>query len=514
MNRNNSISMPGPAGAWRHYLAVWLLALLLAVTGLTACGGKGDEQAAFQEDNGELSISLTDAEGDFVSYTVDVVSLSLTRANGTVVETLPIKTRVDFAQYTDMTEFLTIATVPAGVYVKGSLVLDYSNAEILVENAAGDPVTVSGADIRDKAGKVVDSMTMSVSLEGKNHLTIVPGVPSHLSLDFDLQASHSVIFNEGTPQVTVSPYLLADVDVEHNKPHRARGPLKDVQLEASKFQVYVRPFTHLINGAQNHFGVLNIHTADSTLFEIDGVTYTGATGLALLADMPQFSAVVAIGDVKHHPRRFDAKLVYAGSSVPGGDMDVVRGSVVSRSADMLTVKGMIFLRDNGNISFNKTVLVSLADSTTILKALKLGSFNKGDISVGQYVTVFGNLANNDPGEPILDAANGYARMELSNLKASRVGVVYIPEEPPLYPFVLNVSRINGRDISQYDFTGTGTDAANDAQADFYEVDNGPLDVSGISTGATVRVRGHATPFGSAPADFEAMTIINLSPNKK
>lgn len=172
MNRIRSLFFQGQTGPLRRWLNVGLLAGLLLMAGLSGCGGKGDNTAV-NEVEGELSIALTDAEGDFVSYTVDVVSLTLTKANGTVVETLPVKTRVDFAQYTDMTEFLTITTIPPGVYVKGSLVLDYSNAEISVENAEGQPVTVNGADIKDKDGQVVDSMSMSVKLEGKNHLTIV-----------------------------------------------------------------------------------------------------------------------------------------------------------------------------------------------------------------------------------------------------------------------------------------------------------------------------------------------------
>ncbi len=508
MNIRRQTLLPDLAGIMRRLLWAGLLTLLVSVAGLTGCGGKGDS-AVSDEGNGELSIALTDAEGDFVSYTVDVVSLTLTKANGTVVETLPLKTRVDFAQYTDMTEFLTIATIPAGVYVKGTMVLDYSNAEILVENAAGQPVVVDAGDIKDKDGNVISSMAMSVKLEGRNHLTIVRGVPAHLSLDFDLPASNAVSFTEGAPAMTVQPYLLAEVDVESHKQHRVRGPIKEVQLDASKFQVYIRPFVHHLIRNHRHFGVLNVHTSEETLFEIDGVTYQGATGLALLADIAQYSAVVVLGDVKHHPRRFDAMQVYAGSSVPGGSLDVTRGSVVARNGDVLTVKGMTFLRNNGAITFNDTVLVSIADSTTVLKALRMGTFNKDDVSVGQYVTVFGTIGNNG-GDRTLDAANGYARMEISHLKATRVGLVYIPENPPTYDFVLDVSRINGRDIAQYDFTGTGTDAANDADGNFYEVETGALNVSNILTDAPVRVRGHVTPFGSAPADFEAMTVIDLS----
>ena len=42
-------------------------------------------------------IGLTDADGDFLSYSVDVVSLTLTKADGAIVATLPLRQRVDFA---------------------------------------------------------------------------------------------------------------------------------------------------------------------------------------------------------------------------------------------------------------------------------------------------------------------------------------------------------------------------------------------------------------------------------
>lgn len=503
MNRIIQTRLPVLQRPLQRFLWAGFLALLVATSGLTACGGKGDNAVA-EGGDGELSIALTDAEGDFVSYTVDVVALTLTKANGTVVETLPLKTRVDFAQYTDMTEFLTIATVPAGVYVKGTMVLDYSSAEILVENGAGQPVKVSAADIKDSQGNAITQMSMSVALEGRNHLTILPSVPAHLSLDFDLKATNAVVFNGEVPEITVQPTLLAEVNVESNKPHRVRGPLKEVQLEASKFQVFVRPFTHHITRSQRHFGVLNVHSDDETMFEIDGVSYKGASGLAMLAQVAQYSAVAVLGNVHHHPRRFNATQVYAGSGVPGGSMDVTRGSVVARSGDVLTVKGMTFLRNNGAITFNDTVQVSLDDSTTVLKALKLGTFGKDDVSVGQYVTVFGTLGQNG-NERTLNAANGYARMEISYLKAARVDA----GEGALYGFVLDVSRINGRDIAQYDFAGTGIDAANDADGSFYEVNTASLDVSNVALADSVRVRGHVTPFGKAPADFDAMTVIKL-----
>ena len=78
---------------------------------------------------GTVFLSLTDADGDFLSYSVNVVSLTLEKANGAVVDVLPNSTRIDFAQYVDISEFVSVATVPPGVYVAGTIKLDYSDAE-------------------------------------------------------------------------------------------------------------------------------------------------------------------------------------------------------------------------------------------------------------------------------------------------------------------------------------------------------------------------------------------------
>ena len=118
------------------------LAVFSCALAFTACGGGGgggnDPPAASVQptssctsDCGTVYIGLTDADGDFLSYTVDVVSLKLKRANGAMVETLPATTRIDFAQYVDLTEFFTAATIPNGAYVAATLRLDFTNAEII-----------------------------------------------------------------------------------------------------------------------------------------------------------------------------------------------------------------------------------------------------------------------------------------------------------------------------------------------------------------------------------------------
>jgi hypothetical protein len=74
-------------------------------------------------------------------------------------------------------------------------------------------------------------------------------------------------------------------------------------------------------------------------------------------------------------------------------------------------------------------------------------------------------------------------------------------------FDLNLVSINGRSIGIYDFAGTGIDVANDADVMNYEVDPSSLDVSSFVAGTKVMVRGFVRPFGLAPKDFSANTVI-------
>src|SRR5262249_38369647 len=129
------------------------LAIALAA-GLASCGMSSNGMSSGGDNStGAVNIGMTDAAGDFLVYAVDVTSLKLTKADGTTVETLPQTTRIDFAQLVDLTEFITGATIPAGVYVSATLQLDYSNADIEVDDGNGNPV---------KAVSIVDGQGVAV----------------------------------------------------------------------------------------------------------------------------------------------------------------------------------------------------------------------------------------------------------------------------------------------------------------------------------------------------------------
>jgi hypothetical protein len=479
-------------------LVMGFILLSLVVTG---CGGGGDgggssSSSGGQTPSGEVVIGITDAEGDFVSYSVDILSITLTKASGAVVETLPLRTRVDFAQYTEMTEFVTAATIPSGVYTGAKIRLDYSTADIRVEDASGQAVA---AVAKDQNGQPITTMELTVKLDDRGALVIVPGVPAHLTLDFNLKASNTVNTSVSPPVVTVQPFLVAQVNQEDPKTHRIRGPLKSVNPSTSSYQVILCPY-HRLTG---DFGTLTVLTDQNTVFEIDGVSYKGADGLNKLGAKPFGTATVAVGDQQMGLRRFVAQEVYAGSSVAFGTNDAVTGSVIARSGDNLTLRGATLVRKDGTVIFNDNVTIQLADSTLVTGQGTQGTvYTKDDISVGQYISALGTLSGS-PGSFLLDAKQGLVRMQVTAL----TGTVNSLSSGTLN---LNLQTINGRKVSLFNFAGTGTTPSTDADPANYQVSTGTLSLSGLASGTPVRLRGLVRAFGQAPPDFAAWTLINTA----
>lgn len=484
--------------------AIWMVLIVCLLT-LTfmGCGDAGvssEDQGASADESGQVVIGLTDAQGDFITYGVDLLSLTLTRADGTTVHTLPLTTRVDFAQYTEMTEFLTAATIPRGTYVKAQMALDFENADIQVADAQGNAQPVDL--IQSEEGQIIDTLTVDVHLKGRQALTIVPGVPAHLTLDFDLKASNGVEFREEAVVVTVKPVLLGEVNPERPKIHRVRGPLKAVDLAGASFDIIIRPFVHRIRDHSEPFGVLQVTTQPETLFDIDGDQLVGLDGLNALAAKQELTAVVALGDLVIAADKtpvFKAREVQAGSSVPGGILDVVEGSVVARDGDTLRVRGATLIRAQGEVVFNDQVAVVLGPDTRVKKQLSQEAFHIDDVSVGQRVRIFGQL--NDA-ETELDATQGHLRMLLTTLKGHVVAAETTLD--------LDLSAINGHAIDRFDFYGTG--AVQDADPANYVVAPAALPLTDLGEGTPVKVKGFETPFGhgEGQADFTAQSIVDLS----
>src|SRR6185295_12326887 len=184
------------------------------------------------------------------------------KANGTLVETLPATTRIDFAQLVDLTEFFTAATIPNGDYVAATLRLDYTNADITVEQN-GAPVAARAVDA---SGAALGAVDVRVRLDNRHHLVVAPGRPSLFTLDFNLAATNVVDLTTTPATATVRPALVASLELVDQKDLRLRSPLVSVDKTTSSYVVDVRPF----NLRDQRFGQVTVHTDSNTTFEIDG----------------------------------------------------------------------------------------------------------------------------------------------------------------------------------------------------------------------------------------------------
>ncbi len=505
----------GPTGT-RHKLDSWLLpALAVVALAIGGCGSSssGDSSsstpppAAQTCDNantqncGEVLIGLTDADGDFLSYTVDVLSLTLTSSDGKKVETLPNSTRIDFAQLVDLTEFLTVATVPPGVYVSGSISLGYTDAEVFVD-IAGDAVQ---ADVIDTNGDPMSMATLDIVLDNANRLVVKRGLPSLLTLDFDLDASHTVDTTQSPPVATADPFIVAEIDPVDTKERRVRGPLLSVSPDAGSYTVAIRPFLGMLS---HDFGRARVNTDSATTFEVNGEMYVGQAGLIALDATGFGTPTVAFGTVNVPAREFNAAIVLAGSSVPWFDVDAVRGNVIARNGDVLTIKGATIMRRIGDFHFNDEVTVLVGPNTRVTRVGDSAmDLDKDSISVGQRIVAIGDLSQ-DPATPdaTLDASNGRVHMYITHV----AGILnsFVPGQ-----IEMTGRRIDLRRIAIFDWTGTGITPDNDVDPDAMEIASGNLSADNVLPGTPIVVFGFFNDFGTAPPDFEGRTLVDCTSSR-
>ena len=226
-------------------------------------------------------------------------------------------------------------------------------------------------------------------------------------------------------------------------------------------------------------------------------------------ELDSLTPVVAIGELKFDPLRFEATEVYAGSSVPGANLDVISGWVTGRSGDSLTVKGASLIRKGNRFSFNDHVTLLVGDETVVTRELSGDAYNKNDISIGQHVTAFGNLtlSDEDPQAIVIDASSGYVRMTLTTVRGT---VVSVDPYDPVAQLDINLQSIGKYRAGIFDFTGTGTAPEFDADPENYEIFTGTMSLGGIYNYTPVKLRGFVQPFGTAPADFSTYTLIDVT----
>jgi len=499
--------------------------VLLFAAALSACGGGGSSSMQTQtsapsstvsscSNCGGALVTITDAPGDFLSYIVNIVSLQLTSADGTVVQIVPTTTQVDFAQLVNLSEIVSAAQIPVGQYVSASLTLDYSGATIVVDNGTG-AVTIAAGNIINGATSLplaapnTTQVTVSLHLDAAHPLVVAPNAIGNLALDFNLASSDTIGPSLSAPTtVTVNPVLTASLVPDSAKQIHVGGALVSASTTASDFVLAVHPF-YTSTGAN---GQVTVATTSSTTFAINGTSYTGGAGLTALAALAANTFIAAYGTWNPTTQTFTATGVLAGSSLPGASADTVQGVVLSRSGDDLTL-GDGFIApalsgpNAGHLAFARQVAVTLGTGTSVSEPGQTGPFTIQAISVGQRLQVSGTLTASSPtagttsySSATLDATAGAAAL----LPTTIAGTVTSTSATAV---TLNLLSVDGRPVSQFDFTGTGATGSQDASAAAYTVAlPASVSTSSLSSGSPVSLTGFVTPFGSAPPDFTASSL--------
>jgi hypothetical protein len=444
-------------------------------------------------------MTMTDAAGDFLTYQVNLVSLQLTKADGTRVETLPATTTVDFVQLLDLCEILSTRQIPPGEYVAAQVTVDFTNAIITVDDSSGAGVAVKPVD---SAGAALGQLQLTVQLDNKNHLNISAAKASRIAFDFNLLASNMVDLTAKTD--TVSPILVASVVPVDNKQIRVRGEISAVDKANNDFSVNVDPF-HDHDGSK--LSSLVVHTTNSTTFEVNGVPFAGAAGLMQLATLPANTIAVAFGRLQTTDQTFTATSVLAASSVEGGGFDHIVGNVIARTGNTLTIHSARMDGHDGNdddrfIAGNSNVIIAAATAVTAQgQSSATPAHTIAEISVGSLIDAFGTASKDSLGKVSLDATAGRVRLDFTQVQGAL-------DARSTENITLSLKTIDRQPVSLFRFTGTGSVVGVDTDPTMYVVTTGALDVSQLSVGESVLGIGFVSAFGTTPPDFTAVTVAN------
>lgn len=548
-------SIPCDSGRSRVQEIFARMLAALAVGGmvvLSACGGSsmgtgGSSNNAMNSTMnstmGTAMVTLTDMPGDFLSYVVTVDSLQLTRADGTVVETVTTGTPVDFAKLVNLSEIISAQQIPAGSYMSATLTLDYSAASIVVDNGTTGGISVPVANIYNGTGAALLSspVTMTLTLPAGKPLVITPRTVANLALDFNLLATNTVVpVPVTTPpaavtssttavQVWVNPTLSASLMPDASKQIHLRGPLVSVDTANNTYTIGVRPF---YNSTGMH-GQFLVNTSSTTTFTINGTAYsTQSAGIAALNALSAGTLTAAYGSFDVASSTFTAGSVLAGTSVAGSSLDSLEGTVTAVTANTdgtstLTVTHGSICRanqdgDHDGDDFSRSVAVTVGPKTAVTEQGQTGSFSAADISVGQHLQLFGTFSSTSS-SPTLDATGGSAILMLTplwglvqaNTPATFATTPFMANGIQYNGITLMLQALDGQPPSAFNFTGTGTSSANDANPAAYTVGvPAALSITNLNSGPA-RFYGFVTPFGTAkipapPPDFSAVTLVNYA----
>ena len=462
---------------------------------LTSCGGYSSNVSY-----GTAVVTMSDVSGDFTSYIVNVDAITLTRSDGVIVQPLATPETVDLVKLHDLTELVEAPAVPVGTYTSLALTLDFT-APLIAVNVNGQITTAAPLDA---SGNAMTSSALTVTFDPSNQLVIKAGQCVRLAIDINLAASNTINFSASPLSVTVQPFITASAAPLDQTVMRARGILVIAQPASSDYVVNMRPFGDRVSA----LGALTVNTSDSTYFNLNGVAYTGAAGLAAMQKLQLNTPVEAygtLGSLATITPTFNATAVYAGASLESPLADYLTGTVSAVSAGTLMLHGASYLPRNGYGStifpaYLPSVPVTVSSGTIVSEdGVAASGLTTQSISVGQRINVAGQGGIDSNNNLKMDATQGLVRLQPTPVWGTLNSAV---------PGSMSLKVLSFSDFepTALNFAGTGTAAANDAVPASYAVNTGALDESATPPGTLLKMYGTVTPFGSAPPDFNATAV--------
>ena len=450
-------------------------------------------------------LTLGDTSGNFAAYIITIDSMTLTNTDGTI-STLFSGTSsayvtgnlVDLAKLTDITELVSAPAVPAGTYTSAQLTLDYTAANIWI-NDNGHAFKCTAHDF---SGNALGLVVLTITFDPAKPLVITASQSLRVALDADLEASNSVNTSVSPCVVSVRPFMTMRAAPVDSTPMRVRGLTVIAQPNDSNFIINTRPLFDLVSVGM---GAVTVQTTAQTYYNINGVTFTGAAGLSAIGLLGLNNPVVAygtLGNLSTVTPTFNATSVYAGTSLESPLEDHITGVVAARSATTLTVRGSEIVTRLGTVGFTDSSTVTLGNNTIVSKdGVAAGAPNLASISVGQQIDVSGQAAADTNNALTLDARAGQVR-----LASTRVWGDVLTVAPG--SLALTARSLGNFGPGGFNFAGTGTSSASDTTYLDYEVNTGTLNTSAIEAQSLVAVDGFVAPFGSAPPDFSASAVTS------
>jgi hypothetical protein len=254
---------------------------------------------------------------------------------------------------------------------------------------------------------------------------------------------------------------------------------------------------------------VTVAVTSTTVYQIDGVPYTGAAGLAVLVTKVAASPRVFVqGTLDRSNRVVQAAAVETGTGVFGNGQDWIIGHVVQRDNAAgqdatLTILGRSRETGSGTRTFNTQHAVQVALGTTrVLRRGSNDSLTTDHLNVGQLVLAFGDLN----GTAMDATSGGVVRMLPTSVFGIAAGA------PSNNELTLNVSRFDLRPTAAFNFTVGGATEATPAA---YKIDVTGLSGDGIAVNSRIRAIGFVNRVGIAnDADFDADTLVDRTTGGK